>query len=63
VANLVPVAKTVDCNRCGEGPLAWVKNKNGRWYLARAYKNGDELVAAKLQWHKCEGNSKEVARG
>jgi hypothetical protein len=51
---LIP-AKTTTCNRCGDPQVAWVQSKKGKWYLAAAYSQGGEEVAAPLVFHKCKG--------
>jgi hypothetical protein len=49
----IAVKKTVSCNRCGEGNLAWVKSKNEKWYLAETYRDEPFIIAKKYKWHKC----------
>lgn len=49
------VKKLTTCKRCGDEQLAWVKSVKGKWYLARAYMDGSEFVANRLDPHKCNG--------
>jgi hypothetical protein len=50
----VTVERLATCNRCGNSQLAWVVSKRtGKPYLANAYRNGDEITANRIAFHKC----------
>ena len=50
----IPVDRVVECNRCGENPLAWQKAKSGKYYLCRARQEADgRFFANRREFHKC----------
>lgn len=50
---MVQVTRLATCKRCGDEQVAWVQNKAGKWYLVAAYKDGDQFVANRFDWHRC----------
>lgn len=58
---MVVVRSTATCNRCGDAQVAWVTSKRtGKPYLVAAYRNGDEIVANRLGFHKCGGGQPDA---
>lgn len=57
----VAVSRLVKCRYCGDEEVAWVKSKDGKWYLVTAYKNGDGFVANRLDPHSKRCENRRIA--
>ena len=48
----IPVKRETTCNRCGQ-PIAFRRNRKGKWYTSNVYALDGELVTRSRGWHTC----------